>query len=112
MKEESGSLVEWLIPFAFVICSGWAIWHTPAYILDFIPPGNPSLVDQMSELHLRKDVTPEMPGLFGGYADPIDWAALVLIPIIFICGVRTVRCAHMEYLTGAQSTEFPCLSAG
>ena len=97
MKEESGSLVEWLIPLAFVICSGWAIWHTPAYILDFIPPGNPSLVDQMSQLHLRKDVTPQMPGLFGGYADPFDWAALVLIPIIFICGVCTVRCAHMEY---------------
>ena len=97
MQEQSGSLREWLIPFAFVICAGWAIWHIPAYILDFIPPSNPSLLDQMSELHLRKDVTPEMTGLFGGYADPIDWAALILIPIIFVIGVRTVRCAAMEY---------------
>ena len=97
MQDESGSLREWLIPLAFVICAGWATWHTPAYILDFIPSGDPSLLDQMSELHLRKDVTSGMPGLFGGYADPIDWAALILIPIIFIFGVRTVRCAHMEY---------------
>ena len=97
MQEQSGSLREWLIPFAFVICAGWAIWHIPAYILDFIPPSNSSLLDQMSELHLRKDVTPEMAGLFGGYADPIDWAALILIPIIFVIGVRTVRCAGMEY---------------
>ena len=76
---------------------GWAIWHTPAYLLDFIPPGSESLFDQMRELHLRKDVTPEMAGLFGGFADPIDWAALVLIPVFFVIGVRTVRCAHMEY---------------
>jgi TRAP-type mannitol/chloroaromatic compound transport system permease small subunit len=97
MQNESGSLREWLAPFAFVICAGWAIWHAPAYILDFIPSSNPSLLDQMSELHLRKDVTPGMAGLFGGYADPIDWAALILIPIIFVIGARTVRCAPMEY---------------
>jgi len=97
MKDESGSLLEWLIPFAFVICAGWAIWHTPAYILDFIPPESSSLLEQMSELHKRKDVTPDMSGLFGGYADPIDWAALLLIPILFVLGIRTVRCAHMEY---------------
>ena len=97
MQDESGSLREWLIPFAFVVSAGWAIWHTPAYILDFIPPENPSLLDQMSELLKRKDVTPELPGLFGGYADPIDWIALVLIPVFFVLGVRTVRCAHMEY---------------
>ena len=37
MKDESGSFWEWLIPGAFVICVGWAIWLAPAYILDFIP---------------------------------------------------------------------------
>lgn len=97
MQDESGSIREWVIPFAFVVCSGWATWHTPAYILDFIPPSNPSMFDQISALHLRKDITPEMSGLLGGFADPIDWAALILIPIIFIFGIRTVRCAHMEY---------------
>lgn len=51
----------------------------------------------MSELHQRKDVTPGLPGLFGGYADPIDWTALVLLPVIFVFGAGTVRCAHMEY---------------
>ncbi len=97
MKDDSGSLWEWLVPFAFFICAGWAVWHAPAYILDFIPSSNLSLVDQMSELHLRKDVTPGMPGLFGGFADPIDWAALILIPILVVIGARTVRVAHMEF---------------
>lgn len=97
MQDKSGGLLEWLIPFAFVICAGWAIWHTPAYILDFIPPESESLLDQMSELHKRKDVTPDLGGLFGGYADPIDWAALLLIPVLFIFGMRCVRCAQMEY---------------
>ena len=97
MKEESGSFIEWLIPFLFVICAGWATWHTPAYILDFLPPSSESLLAQISELHQRKDVTPNMAGLFGGIADPIDWAALILMPLLFIVGVRTVRCASMEY---------------
>lgn len=97
LEEETGGFWEWVIPFAFLICTGWAIWHTPAYLLDFIPPENPSLFDQMSELHLRKDVTPNMPGLFGGYADALDWAALILIPIIFVIGCMTVKVAHMEY---------------
>ena len=97
MEDRSGSLWEWLIPFTFCICAGWAVWHAPAYILDFIPPANPSLLDQMSELHERKDVAPGLSGLFGGTADLIDWAALVLMPIVFFIGVRTVRCAHMEY---------------
>jgi len=97
MQDESGSLIEWLLPFAFVICAGWAVWHTPAYILDFIPPASESLRDQMSNLHQRKDVSPNLGGLFGGYADPIDWAALILIPVVFFFGVRTVRCAPMEF---------------
>ncbi|MBX2879401.1 MAG: TRAP transporter small permease [Granulosicoccus sp.] len=97
MRDESGTLIEWLVPFAFVVCAGWAIWHTPAYILDFIPPDSESLVEQMSQLHLRKDVTPELPGPFGGYADWIDWAALLLIPVLFVIGARHVRTAPMEY---------------
>ena len=96
-KEQTGGLWEWIIPFAFVFCMGWAIWHTPAYILDFIPPDSESLRDQMSELHLRKDVTPGMGGLFGGYADVLDWLALVLIPVFFVLGVRGVKVAQMEY---------------
>ena len=97
MKAESGGLWEWLLPFAFILCAGWAIWHAPAYLLDFIPPGSQSLFDQMSELHARKDVSPGLAGLVGGYADPIDWAALVLIPVLFVIGTRTVRVAHMEF---------------
>ena len=97
MEQKTGGLWEWLIPALFVVCVGWAIWHTPAYLLDFIPPENEGLRDQMSALHLRKDVTPNMNGLFGGYADPLDWAALVLIPVIFLIGMGTVRVAQMEF---------------
>jgi TRAP-type C4-dicarboxylate transport system permease small subunit len=97
MTTKTGSLMDWLIPLAFVICFGWAIWHAPAYILDFIPPESESLYSQISELHARKDAWSDLPGLFGGVADPLDWAALILIPILFFIGARNVRCAAMEY---------------
>ena len=41
---------DWLIPIAFIVCVGWCIWHTPAFLLDFIPPENQSLFDQMSRI--------------------------------------------------------------
>ena len=97
MEDKTGGIWEWAVPFAFFFCMGWTVWHTPAYILDFLPPANQSLLDQISELHRRKDVTPGLPGLFGGYADPVDWAMLILIPIIFFIGAREVKVAHMEF---------------
>jgi len=98
MKEDqSGTLMEWVYPFSFFICAGWAVWHAPAYLLDFIPPDSQSLIDQMSQLHLRKDVTPEWPGPFGGFADFVDWFALLALPVIGFFGARNVRCAPMEY---------------
>lgn len=93
----SGTLMEWLYPFAFLACAGWAVWHMPAYLLDFIPPESQSLLDQMNQLHLRKDVTPEWPGPFGGFADFIDWFVLIMIPVLVFLGARNVRCAPMEY---------------
>ena len=97
MEEHSGSFWEWVIPFAFVISASWFIWHLPAFILDFLPPEKESLFLQISQLHLRKDVTPDMPGLFGGFADMIDWAALIAMPVLFYAGVKTVRVANMEF---------------
>lgn len=100
MKEEKagGGLTEWVIPFLFVFCAGWAIWHTPAYILDLWPHDDTSsLTVQMSEMHKRKDVLPDLPGLFGGVADIVDWAALLLLPVIFYFGVRTLVLAPMEF---------------
>ena len=98
MKENNtGTLMEWVYPLSFFVVMGWAVWHTPSYILDFIPPASESLRDQMSQLALRKDVTPNLPGLFGGYTDFIDWIALVSIPILFVLGARNLRCAPMEY---------------
>ncbi|MCP4820254.1 MAG: TRAP transporter small permease [Shimia sp.] len=97
MEQKTGGLWEWVFPFAFLFCSGWAVWHAPAYILDFIPPSNEGLFDQMNALHDRKDVTPGLAGPFGGKADFIDWLALLLIPVVFTIGARGVRVAGMEF---------------
>jgi len=99
MKEQkSGNIKEWVIPFLFVFCAGWAIWHTPAYIVDFWPhDDSSSLTLQMTEMHKRKDVTPNLSGVFGGMTDIVDLLALLLLPIIFIAGVKTIVPAQMEF---------------
>ncbi len=96
-KEQTGGFWEWIVPIAFLFCAGWSVWHAPAFILDLLPQQDPGLFEQMSELHRRKDVSPGLPGLFGGFADAIDWAALLLLPVIFVIGARGVRVAHMEF---------------
>ncbi|MGB0506979.1 MAG: TRAP transporter small permease subunit [Pikeienuella sp.] len=106
MAEQKTGILEWVLPFAFFVCIGWAVWHTPAYILDFIPSANQSLVDQMAALHLRKDVTPNWPGLFGGYADPLDWLALVLIPVLFVLGAANLKIYAMEFQQGRRVDRF------
>ena len=100
MKEEkSGNIKEWIIPFLFVLCAGWTIWHIPAYIIDLWPHDDTSsLTEQMMQMHLRKDVLPDLPGLFGGVADIVDWTALLLLPVIFYIGARTVVLAPMEFV--------------
>jgi TRAP-type mannitol/chloroaromatic compound transport system permease small subunit len=97
MQVRSGTLVEWLVPLAFIFVAGWVIWHMPAFTLTFYPPTDPSEHDKLSALFGRVDVTPQMGGLFGGVADPIDWLALVCLPILLYAGVRTVRRAGMEF---------------
>jgi len=96
-ETSKGSLIEWAYPFMFFVCAGWAVWHTPNYILDFLPPESESLVDQMTQLAIRKDVTPGLSGLFGGLTDVIDWLALVMLPVFAALGVMTVKCAPMEF---------------
>jgi TRAP-type mannitol/chloroaromatic compound transport system permease small subunit len=97
MQEKSGSLVEWLVPLGFILCAGWATWHLPAFTLSWFPPEDPSQYDKLSALFKRIDVSPNMNGLFGGYADIFDWLALIMIPVLGYLGVRTVRRAHMEF---------------
>lgn len=97
VKPQSGRLIEWLVPLAFIIASGWAIWHIPAYILDLNPPESPTLLAKLTGALDQFDVTPNMPGLFGGRADALDWVALIAIPVLFVFGVRNIRCAAMEY---------------
>ena len=97
MEQSSGSLREWLAPLGFILCAGWVTWHMPAFILDWAPPADSSQFDKLSALFRRLDVAPGLGGLFGGFADAIDWLALVGVPVLAILGVMTVRRAHMEY---------------
>ncbi len=92
----TGSFIEWFYPFMFFVCAGWIVWHMPNYILDFIPPASESLVDQMSQLAIRKDVV-TWPGLFGGFTDLIDWTALLALPVFAVLGIKTIKCAPMEF---------------
>lgn len=96
-EKQTGSLAEWLFPAAFLICAGWTVWHMPAFILDLMPPQSESMFAQISELHQRKEVTPNLPGLFGGFADVIDWIALIAMPILFWIGSRNIVIAQMEF---------------
>lgn len=97
MQEKSGSLIEWLVPLAFISCAAWLTWHLPAFTLSWFPPEDPSQYDKLSALFGRIDVTPGMGGLFGGYADMVDWVTLLLLPVFGYIGVRTVHRAPMEF---------------
>ena len=92
----AGSLVEWLVPLAFIFCAGWLIWHLPAFTLDWFPP-DASQVDNLRALHMRNDVSAGLSGPFGGTADWLDYGALIMLPILFFLGLRTVRRAPMEF---------------
>jgi TRAP-type C4-dicarboxylate transport system permease small subunit len=61
-----------------------------------LTPEDPSLLEQLSAQMMRNDITPNLPGLFGGYTDIVDWTALIAMPILFIIGVLTVERARME----------------
>ena len=97
MQEKSGCVIEWLVPLSFILCAGWLTWHMPAFILDWFPPDNQSQHDKLSSHFMRIDVSPGMPGLFGGFADIFDWIALIGVPSLFVVGVKTVRRAPMEF---------------
>ena len=97
MDEKTGGLWEWVIPFCFVVCASWCLWHAPAFILTFAPHESASLLGKVTRLHEVKDVTPWLPGLFGGVADIIDYAALLGMPIFLVLGMRGVKVAAMEF---------------
>ncbi|MEM0946206.1 MAG: TRAP transporter small permease [Pseudomonadota bacterium] len=96
-KTSSVAPAEWIIPLLFTICAGWTIWHMPAWILDWAPPDTESALDRLSAQFNSNDVTPDLPGLFGGYADAVDYAALLGIAIFGAIGVIGVRKSHLEH---------------
>jgi len=93
--KSTGSFTEWIVPLAFVAVSAWMVWHFPAYTLTFFPWDPGSQFDQTSALFLRRDVSDLTP--IYGFMDIIDLAALIIMPIIFLIGVKTVRRANMEF---------------
>jgi TRAP-type mannitol/chloroaromatic compound transport system permease small subunit len=97
MQKDTGGIIEWLIPLAFVGVMSWLIWHLPAFMLDWIPYTSDSLRDQVEAIYLRADITPNLGGIFGGHIDIIDISALILAPILAFIGARSVRIAPMEY---------------
>ncbi|WP_299600075.1 TRAP transporter small permease [uncultured Tateyamaria sp.] len=97
MQVRSGTPIEWLVPLAFIFCAGWVVWHMPAFTLDFYPPTDESQFDKLSALFKRNDVTPNMGGLFGGFADIVDWLAAIGVVAFGYLGIRTVQRAGMEF---------------
>ncbi len=92
MQERSGSLIEWLVPMAFIFCAAWTVWHMPAFILDW---GGHQ--DQLAAHFQRVDIAPNLPVVMGVHIDILDLLALCLLPILAILGVLTVQRAAMEF---------------
>lgn len=94
--KSDGSLIEWVWPMLFVGVAAWMVWHFPAYTLTFFPWEPGSQLDQTSALFRKRDVTADLPYLFG-YMDIVDLAMLIALPVLFFIGVKTVRRAGMEF---------------
>lgn len=92
MQQKSGTLIEWLMPLAFIFCAGWATWHMPAFILDWGGDG-----EQLAEQFRRLDVTPNLSAVMGQYIDIIDIMSLIGTLTFAVLGVMTVRRAPMEF---------------
>ncbi|MEP5154881.1 TRAP transporter small permease [Planktotalea sp.] len=111
MQKTTGGIIEWLIPLAFVGTMSWLIWHLPAFLLDWIPYTSESLKGQVQAIYLESDITPNLGGIFGGHIDIIDLLALIISPILFVIGARTVRAAGIEY-EGASRIDSAALFVG
>ena len=81
MEHRTHSVLEWLVPLAFIVSAGWVIWNGPGYIMAF------GWGDQFDALAARYPA-----------ANALDWIALVALPIFLVLGTMTVRRASMEFL--------------
>jgi TRAP-type C4-dicarboxylate transport system permease small subunit len=97
MNKQSGHLMDWVIPALFVLCASLTLWHMPAFLLDFGNYENASKVIQIQDYFDRKQITPGLPGLFGGAADLLDWLAVLAMPVLFVMGVRRIVPSAMEF---------------
>jgi len=76
--ESRGAIEEWIPPLAFIIPAAWVVWRVPGFIMA-LGGGTDSMQNRFA------------------VAGPIDWVALIVLPFLFVIGVRTVRQARMEY---------------
>lgn len=88
---------EWVVPACFTICAGWLVWHMSAFTLDWAPPEDGSAFDRLSAQYRSNDVAPNLSGLFGGFADLVDYLALLGIAVFGILGAARVRKSHLEH---------------
>ena len=77
-ERSEGAITEWLMPLLFILPAAWVIWRVPGFIMAF-GGGTDSMRNRFPE------------------ASIIDWLALILLPITFYIGMRTVRRAHAEF---------------
>ena len=96
-EKQTGYWAEWLWPSVFFMSFFWTLWHIPAFLLEYFPPESESLRVQILDWFTRKDALPGLGGLFGEYADPVDWLALILLPISFGFGIFNIVRAPMEF---------------
>lgn len=89
---KSGTLIEWLVPLAFIACAAWVTWHMPAFILDW-----GVYTQQLDTQYERLDVLPGVPVVMGEHIDIVDLLALIGMPILAVVGIMTVRRAPMEF---------------
>ena len=73
--------VEWVLPLLFILVFGWVVWNGANYLIAL--PG-----DEATRAALVRRY---------GTVGALDWAMLLLAPLIFAAGVLTVRRAPMEY---------------
>lgn len=81
MEHRTHSVLEWLVPLAFIVSAGWVIWNGPGYIMAF------GWGTQLEALAARYPA-----------ADMLDWIALVALPVLLVLGTMTVRRAPMEFV--------------
>ncbi|MDJ0628163.1 MAG: TRAP transporter small permease [Rhodobacter sp.] len=77
MHSQSIRLIDWTVPLAFILCAAVVVWSGPNYLISL------GWADATIENRY--------PG-----AGIVQYAALIILPVLFVLGVATVKPAPME----------------